>query len=146
MKQKVLQSIGFTTINRTPSEVKKVNQEQIVVSSRARSNADQISLSIPREMLNKLNWEISQKVKILFNATNQAVAVIRAKDTDKDSFIISCQGSTQEEAIQMQRGGVVRFAWRDNMGEKPAFQGQVKANVSRDRSTLIVDMQQALAA
>ena len=146
MKQQVLQSIGFSPLNRTQVQAREVVQEKIVISARPTNGNSQIALSIPRNILNKLNWEISQRVNVLFNPNNQTIAVIRAQPTDKNSFLISCQGTTVDEAIRLQRGGVVRFAWRDIMGDKPTFEGQINTSMSRDRSTLIVDFPQALAA
>ena len=146
MKQQVLQSIGFSTINRNRIQAREVVKEQIIISARPTQSNSQIALSISRETLNKLNWEIGQNVSILFNPNNQTVAVIRAQPNDKNSFLISCQGSTQETAIALQRGGVVRFSWRDIMGDKPTFEGKTKTTMSRDRSTLIIDFPQAIAA
>lgn len=140
MKQQVLQSIGFQSISRQQEVSKDVQQERIVISSRDVPGNQQISLSLSRKLLNKMNWEISQRVNILVNPENKTIAVIRAKATDKNSFVISCQGSTQKEAIDMQRGGVIRFAWREELGQKPTFSGQKTAPMSRDRSTLMIAM------
>lgn len=140
MKQQVLQSIGFQAITRHNAPAKEVKQENIVISAREAAGSQQIAVSLTREILDKMKWEISQRVNVLVNPENNTIALIRAKATDKSAYVISCQGSTQEQAIASKRGGVIRFAWREKIGQRPAFCGQQTASVSRDRSTLVIAM------
>lgn len=143
MKHLVLQSLGFKQVHRAGvNKVVKPTQPDTALVSK---EGTQLRIRIPRSVMNKMHWEISQRIKVMVNETEGTVALIRARNEDKDSHVIGFQSSTKEDAINRGYPGVVRIS-TDAFGEVGQGISAQEVPLIHDRSTIIINVLTAKVA
>lgn len=140
MSDKLLVAAGFLPLSvRGDASIytNKVNMNVSVVQPADHANP-QVVLKLNREILNQMNLEIAQRVKVLSNPDKKTLAVMKAGPNDSNSFAISSQGCTVSEAIERGRGGTVKIGWRDEMGDVDCELGTYSTEATLVGNTLIV--------
>lgn len=137
MKHLVLQSLGFKQVHRAGvNKVVKPTQPDTALVSK---EGTQLRIRIPRSVMNKMHWEISQRIKVMINEADGTVALIRARNEDKDSHVIGFQSSTKEDAINRGYPGVIRIS-TDAFGEVGQDISAQEVPLIHDRSTIIINV------
>lgn len=137
MKHLVLQSLGFKQVHRAGvNKVVKPTQPDTALVSK---EGTQLRIRIPRSVMNKMHWEISQRIKVMINEADGTVALIRARNEDKDSHVIGFQSSTKEDAINRGYPGVIRIS-TDAFGEGGQDISAQEVPLIHDRSTIIINV------
>lgn len=140
MKKQVLQSLGFQEVKRACVKVNSKEEAQNPTALISKEGS-QLRIRIPRKIMNKMKWEISNRIKVMINEEDGTVALIRARNEDKNSHLIGFQSTTKENAIARGYPGVVRVsteAFKQCVG-----QGGVEAPLIHDRSTIIMNLKKA---
>lgn len=141
MKKQVLQSLGFQEINRTSAAKKAQEKETQVSNAFVKKEGSQLRITIPRSVMRKMKWEISNRIKVMVNEENGMVALIRAQANEKNSYAIGFQSATKDVAIENGHPGVIRVSTE----AFSSFNGKggIFAPLIHDRSTIIMNMQAA---
>jgi hypothetical protein len=82
----------------------------------------QIVVKLNRELLEELDWEITDRVKVLSSMDKSRFVLVKTDD-EENSFKISSQGSDVQTAIYKKRGGAVKIGWRKNLSKPVAKTG-----------------------
>jgi hypothetical protein len=146
MKQQVLQTLGFNPIQRhSSSTIKQVEPSPTTISVHAQKDSSQLRIKIPRDIMQKMHWELSHRVKVLVNKEDNTLAIIRARANDKESFKIGFQSGTRSTAMDRNYSGLIRLAWREEMFGTP-ISGVFDTSLTHDRSTILIQIPQQLVA
>lgn len=91
----------------------KENHKTIISVIKAKDHANpQFVIQIKRETLDKMNWEISDRVVALVNKHTQHLVLSKTKKKEKNSFALSVQGYSISVAKELKKGAIVKIGWR----------------------------------
>ncbi len=85
-----------------------------VVHSKDHANP-QFVVKLSREILEKMDWEISDRIRVLSSMDKSRIALIKTESEVDNAFKITSQGSDIENAIYKRRGGAIKIGWRKNL-------------------------------
>lgn len=150
MNERLLNACGFTTVavRRDEDATKEVTEQNLNISVvRAYDHVNpQIVFKLPREVLSKMKWEITDRVKVLSNQENKTVALVKARKDEPNSFAISTQGTSVENAIKSGRGGIVKVGWREDLCQEITGQGTYESKMKCVGGAMIVALPEEIFA
>lgn len=110
----LLTKFGFKQITTKDNEpIKQVHKTSISVVKPSDHPNPQFVIQLKRDILDHLNWEISDRVLILSNKNTHHIALTKTNKKDKNSFAISVQSYSVSVAKELKKGGIVKIGWRD---------------------------------
>lgn len=137
----LLTKFGFQQLTLKESLLEKeTHQTNISVVKPSDHPNPQFVIQIKREILERLNWEISDRVVILTNKTTQSIALSKSMKKDKNSFAISVQGYSVTVAKELKKGGIVKIGWRNSIFDKSPYTGTFDSKLELFYNTLIVKL------
>jgi len=137
----LLTKFGFKQLKiKDTEESKSIHKVNISVVKPSDHPNPQFVIQIKRDLLDLLNWEISDRVLILTNKSNQSIALTKTNKKDKNSFAISVQGYSLSVAKETKKGGIVKIGWRDSISEKTPFTGTFDSKLEVFDNTVIVKL------
>lgn len=148
MSQDILSSMGFNLVN-VKSSTTNTNETvamDISVIKPEDHKHPQIVFKLPRHILAQMKWEISDRVKIMTKPGSQEIAIVKASKKDTNTFAISTQGTSVENAKLTKRGGVVKVGWRSQLCESPNILGTHCTQSKLLDKALIVDLPDSMFA
>ena len=143
MNEKFLVAAGFSPISvRGDSSIKKAPSVSMNISLIKPKDhpTPQVVLKVNRSILEQLNLEITDRVKVLVSGDGKTLVVSKGSYNDKNTFAVSCQGAKTDEAIQSKRGGVVKIGWREEFGDFPIFYGTYPREAYVLENSLVVQL------
>lgn len=137
----LLTKFGFKQItNKDHEPFKEVHKTSISVVKPSDHPNPQFVIQIKRDILDKLKWEISDRVLILSNKHTQHVVLTKTNKKDKNSFAISVQSFSVDVAKELKKGGIVKIGWRDFISEKSPLTGTFDSKLEIFDNALIVKL------
>ncbi len=115
-QETVATSFGYQDIceKRNEKNQQKNNIMVSVVQPQDHANP-QFVVKLNREILETMNWEISDRIRILSSMDKKRIALIKTESEYNNAFKITSQGSDVENAIYKRRGGALKVGWRQNL-------------------------------
>lgn len=132
---------GFKQVtNKDCEPTKEVHKTSISVVKPVDHIHPQFVIQIKREFLDRLNWEISDRVLILTNKHTQHVLLTKTHKKDKNSFAISVQSSSVDAAKALKKGGIVKIGWRDFISDNKPRSGTFDSKLEIFENALLVKL------
>ena len=142
MSQDILSNMGFNLV--TVKEPVVAESDKILLDVSVIKPDDhkhpQIVFKLPRHILTQLKWEITDRVKVMSKPGSKKIALVKASKKETNTFAISTQGTSVENAKLNKRGGVVKVGWRNQMCESPSVFGTHSSQTEMLDSSLIVKL------
>lgn len=137
----LLTKFGFKQVTVKDNEPsKEVHKTSISVVKPADHPHPQFVIQIKREFLEKLNWEISDRVLILTNKHTQHIVLTKTNKKDKNSFAISVQSYSVDVAKALKKGGIVKIGWRDFISDNKPQTGTFDSKLEIFENALLVKL------
>ena len=146
MKQHVLNKFGFKTVTIKDTITKKLEKTSHLLPSTISITKPQdhvnpqIVVKLPREVLEQMGWEITDRVTLMANQAKQIVALVKTKKKEKNSFAIATQGASIQVAKETKRGGIVKIGWRDTVCKEIPFTGTFKTTMEIFDDAVIIQL------
>lgn len=137
----LLTKFGFKQVTvKDDDSSKEVHRTNISVVKPSDHPHPQFVIQIKREFLDKLNWEISDRVLILTNKHTQHIVLTKTNKKDKNSFAISVQSYSVDVAKSLKKGGIVKIGWRDFISDKKPQTGTFDSKLEIFENALLVKL------
>lgn len=143
MNAHILNKFGFQSIQlKEQNPVPGTTEMSVNISAiRPQDHRNpQVVVKLPREVLTQMKWEITDRVALMSNTTDKTLALVKTTKKNPNSFAISTQGSTVEQAKQSKRGGVVKVGWRADLCEEISALGTYPTKMEIFGDSVIVKL------